>query len=225
MKIIVLFTKYREKGRINALFITVFCLLCFCPVPQLFKSCHLVCTICLTPMSECVWHNGATVLLSCSIYSSIMRNQQRDWHGARCHTYSPMKLFLGHMAYLQGGTWLFWLCGTRSTDLDLSSSEGCLESTLPSWLKESNFFGVPPLGTHLPASGFTVSDRWLDCQKAAAVTHFGEKTSQTNDGDHGDMLWDLSCHNCPSSLWDTLFTCSNPYFSLVCVQCDTSPKE
>lgn len=154
MKIIVLFTKYREKGRINALFITVFCLLCFCPVPQLFKSCHLVCTICLTPMSECAWHNGATVLLSCSIYSSIMRNQQRDWHGARCHTYSPMKLFLGHMAYLQGGTWLFWLCGTSSTDLDLSSSEGCLESTLPSWLKESNFFWSASPGHSSPCKWF-----------------------------------------------------------------------
>lgn len=99
--------------------------------PKLFKSCHLVCAICLAPKSEWVWHNRATVLLSCSIYSSVMRNQQRDWHGARCHTYTPMKLFLGHMACLQGATWLLWLGGTRSTDLDLSSSEGCHEGTLP----------------------------------------------------------------------------------------------
>lgn len=76
---------FMAKGQNSTVFITV-CLLCLVLLPsfQLFKSCHLVSAICLTPKSGWLRHNRATVLLSCAIYSLIMRNQQRNWHRGAC---------------------------------------------------------------------------------------------------------------------------------------------
>lgn len=145
-------------------------------------------------------HNRASVFLSCSIYSSIMRNQQRNWHGACCHTYTPMKVFLGHMACLQGAIWLLWLCGTKTTDLDLFSSEAYHECTLithPHW-NWITFCSISS-GYSSPCNCLAVSDRWLDCQTAAKK--ISQRMSWEN---YWDVLWDLNCHNCPASLWDTL---------------------
>lgn len=104
-----------------------------------------------------------------------MRNQQRHWHEAGCHTRPPMKLFLGHIVHLQGVI----------DSYDSVVPEARILITLlqrvatnprfhASWLK-GMFSQVTPLHSQSFPCDFTVTDRWPDFQKAAATINLERK--------------------------------------------------
>lgn len=139
--------------------------------------------------------------------------------------------------------WAIWLiyrglldsydCGNRATNLDLCSSKACQESAVLCILVENLYFAVALWEVcHLVKVfwffPFSVIDRWLNCQKKKSSSNFvsecGEKTSWTSNGSSGDSMQNLSCRNCPRSLWDTVHM-QEFQISPTRVECTPSPKE
>lgn len=221
----------RRKGAgQSALFITVCCLLCLALLPSfptiqilpfsLYHLSHTEVRMSMTQQGHCF------VVL----FYLFLDNEKSAEGLAWCllphiftHETLPRPYGLSTGGYLTLLT--LWHQKHRSWSLFFRGLSW-IHNTNASWLKENNFFAVSPRGTlSSPCKCFYSNWQVAWLSKSSSSKESGEKASRTSDGGHGDMLWDLSCHNCPSSLWDTLSICGNPDFSLMCVQCVTSPKE
>lgn len=161
---------WRNGQELNSLFITV-CLLCLVLLPS-FPTIQIL-PFSLYHLSDAEVRMSMTQQGHCFvILFYLFLDNEKSAEGLAWCFLPPMKLFLGHMACLQGATWLFWLCGTGSTLLISFLQRIVMNSHHhASWLKQNDFFLVVYVLDILSFSCrcFTVIDRWLDCRKAAAA--------------------------------------------------------